>query len=193
MVFSEVLFEVSSFERLFAERAVDFRGDAPRRVRSQLGPRSGVMTPLACARLHDARCQLNPQAAGSELHRRAAAVGQLAATNGAAVIGNVVRGLHPLVTAGAHARTANAADVGGVLEDESAVGDRARCRLAKRRDLRAALLVRLAVQRGTFFAPGLVVGKSLLMAMRAENGALGGGGRRQLDCGNEAAESASLV
>jgi hypothetical protein len=89
MVFSEVLFEVSSFERLFAEGAVDFRGHAPRRGRSQLGPRSGLKTPLACARLHDARCQLNPHPAGSELHRRAAAVGQFAATNGAAAIGNV--------------------------------------------------------------------------------------------------------
>ena len=120
MVFSEVLFEISSFERLFAKRAVDFSGDAPRRVRSQLGPRSGLMTPLACARLHDARCQLNPHAAGSELHRRAAAVGQFAATNGAAVIGNVRRGHHPLVAAGAHACTANAADVGFALEDERA-------------------------------------------------------------------------
>ena len=150
MFFSEVLFEVRSFERCFAEGAFDFRGNAPRRVRSQLGPRSGVKTPLAYARLHDARCQLNPQAAGSELHRRAAAVGQLAATNGAAVLGNVVRGLHLLVTAGAHARTANAADVGGVLEDEIAVGDRARCRLAKRRDLRVVLLVRLEFNAALF-------------------------------------------
>ena len=150
MLFSEVLFEVGSFERLFAKRAVDFSGDAPRRVRSQLGPRSGVKTPLACARLHDARCQLNPQAAGSEHHRRAAAVGQLAATNGAAVVGNEFRGRAPFVTAGAHARTANAADVGGVLEDETAVGDRARCRLAKRRDLRVVLLVRLVVHAALF-------------------------------------------
>ena len=158
MVFSEVLFEVSSFERLFAERAVDFRGDAPRRVRSQLGPRSGVMTPLACARLHDARCQLNPQAAGSELHRRAAAVGQLAATNGAAVVGNEFRGRAPFVTAGAHARTAHAADVGGVLEDKIAVGDRARCRLAKRRDLRVVLLVRLEFNAALFVRRALLFG-----------------------------------
>ena len=145
-----MLFEVRSFERCFAEGAFDFRGNAPRRVRSQLGPRSGVKTPLAYARLHDARCQLNPQAAGSELHRRAAAVGQLAATNGAAVVRNVFRGRHLLVTAGAHARTANAADVGGILEDETAVGDRARCRLAKRRDLRVVLLVRLVVHAALF-------------------------------------------
>ena len=158
MVFSEVLFEVSSFERLFAERAVDFRGDAPRRVRSQLGPRSGVMTPLACARLHDARCQLNPQAAGSEHHRRAAAVGQLAATNGAAVVGNEFRGRAPFVTAGAHARTAHAADVGGVLEDKIAVGDRARCRLAKRRDLRVVLLVRLEFNAALFVRRALLFG-----------------------------------
>ena len=158
MVFSEVLFEVSSFERLFAERAVDFRCDAPRRVRSQLGPRSGVMTPLACARLHDARCQLNPQAAGSELHRRAAAVGQLAATNGAAVVGNEFRGRAPFVTAGAHARTAHAADVGGVLEDKIAVGDRARCRLAKRRDLRVVLLVRLEFNAALFVRRALLFG-----------------------------------
>ena len=150
MFFSEVLFEVRSFERCFAEGAFDFRGNAPRRVRSQLGPRSGVKTPLASARLHDARCQLNPQAAGSELHRRAAAVGQHAAINGAAVLGNVHRGHHLLVTAGAHARTANAADVGGVLEDEIAVGNRARCRLAKRRDLRVVLLVRLVVHAALF-------------------------------------------
>ena len=150
MLFSEVLFELGSFEQHFADGAVHFRGDAPRQVRSQLGPRSGVKTPLACARLHDARCQLNPQAAGSELHRRAAAVGQLAATNGAAVVGNVHRGRHLLVTAGAHARTANAADVGGVLEDETAVGDRAHCRLAKRHDLRAVLLARLVVHAALF-------------------------------------------
>ena len=60
MHFSEVLFEVRSFEWIFAEGAFNFRGDAPRRVRSQLGPRSGLRTPLACARLHDGRCQMRP-------------------------------------------------------------------------------------------------------------------------------------
>jgi hypothetical protein len=41
MAFSEVFFEVRSCERRFADGAANFRGDAPRRVRSQLRPRSG--------------------------------------------------------------------------------------------------------------------------------------------------------
>jgi hypothetical protein len=85
-------------------------------------------------------------------------VGQFTATNVAAVVGNVRRGHRLPVAAGARACTANAADVGGVFEDEIAVGDRARCRLAKRRDLRAALLVRLAINSALFSRRALLLG-----------------------------------